>query len=197
MAVRNAATLLGGILQRALESGHLQANPARAVRKSPYPRRKEVRPVAPIVVERMRAVAGTRDATLIVLAYAGLDQARRSPLQWRDVREQTLLIERALSLGHEDDTKTDAHRTVRLLFHLPLTFRVAPSPSGRPGAQRLIFHPAPESPGRWPRTSGRTGVRSGARFRWRTPTHAAGRWNKAARRVPPLLPSRARRPLGA
>ena len=35
VAVRNAATLLGGILQRALESGHLQTNPARAVRKTP------------------------------------------------------------------------------------------------------------------------------------------------------------------
>jgi hypothetical protein len=54
VAVRNAATLLGGILQRALESGHLQTNPARAVRKTPLPRRKEVRPLAPSVVERMR-----------------------------------------------------------------------------------------------------------------------------------------------
>ena len=140
VAVRNAATLLGGILQRALESGHLQTNPARAVRKTPLPRRKEVRPLAPIVVERMRAVAGTRDATLIsVLAYAGLRPGEALALQWRDVREQTILIERALSLGHEDDTKTDTHRTVRLLSPLAADLREWRLRSGRPGAQRLIF----------------------------------------------------------
>lgn len=140
VAVRNAATLLGGILQRALESGHLQTNPARAVRKTPMPRRKEVRPLAPIVVERMRAVAGTRDATLIsVLAYAGLRPGEALALQWRDVREQTILIERALSLGQEDDTKTDAHRTVRLLSPLAADLREWRLRSGRPGAQRLIF----------------------------------------------------------
>ena len=61
-------------------------------------------------------MAGPRDATLIsVLAYAGLRPGEALALQWRDVREQTILIERALSLGQEDDTKTDAHRTVRLL----------------------------------------------------------------------------------
>ena len=140
VAVRDAATLLGGILQRALESGHLQTNPARAVRKTPMPRRKEVRPVAPIVLERMRAVAGTRDATLIsVLAYAGLRPGEALALQWRDVREQTILVERALSLGQEDDTKTDAHRTVRLLSPLAADLREWRLRSGRPGAQRMIF----------------------------------------------------------
>jgi integrase len=119
VAVHDAAMLLGGILQRALESGHLQANPARAVRKTPLPRRKEVRPLAPVVVERMRSLASPRDAALLsVLAYAGLRPGEALALQWRDVREQTILIERALSLGKEDDTKTDAHRTVRLLAPL-------------------------------------------------------------------------------
>ena len=104
------------------------------------PRRKEVRPLAPIVVERMRAVAGTRDATLIsVLAYAGLRPGEALALQWRDVREQTILIERALSLGQEDDTKTDAHRTVRLLSPLAADLREWRLRSGRPGAQRLVF----------------------------------------------------------
>ena len=36
-------------------------------------------------------------------------------LRWHDVREQTLLVERSLSLGDEVDTKTRSHRTVRLL----------------------------------------------------------------------------------
>ena len=140
VAVRNAATLLGGILQRALESGHLQSNPARAVRKSAVPRRKEVRPLAPAAVERMRRVASPRDAVLIsVLAYAGIRPGEALALQWRDVRDQTILIERALSLGKEDDTKTDAHRTVRLLAPLAADLREWRLRSGRPGAHSLVF----------------------------------------------------------
>jgi integrase len=140
VAVRDAATLLGGILQRALESGHLQTNPARAVRKIPLPRRKEVRPLAPIVVERMRSLASPRDAALLsVLAYAGLRPGEALALQWRDVREQTILIERALSLGEEGDTKTDAHRTVRLLTPLGADLREWRFRSGRPAAHSLMF----------------------------------------------------------
>lgn len=140
VAVRDAATLLGGILQRALESGHLQTNPARAVRKTPLPRRKEVRPLAPIVVERMRGVASPRDAAFLsVLAYAGLRPGEALAMQWRDVREQTILIERALSLGEEDDTKTDAHRTVRLLAPLAADLREWRLRSGRPSERSLVF----------------------------------------------------------
>jgi integrase len=140
VAVRDAGTLLGGILQRALESGHLQTNPVRAVRKPLLPRRKEVRPLAPIVVERIRSVASPRDAALLsVLAYAGLRPGEALALRWQDVREQTILIERALSLGEEDDTKTDAHRTVRLLAPLAADLRAWRLRSGRPAAHSLLF----------------------------------------------------------
>ena len=140
VAVHDAAILLGGILQRAFENGHLQSNPTRAVRKPPLPRRKEVRPLAPIVVERMRATASPRDAVLLsVLAYAGLRPGEALALRWLDIREQTILIERALSLGQEDDTKTDAHRTVRLLAPLASDLREWRLRSGRPAQRSLIF----------------------------------------------------------
>ena len=58
-AVRSALTLLGGILQRAVEAGHLQSNPARAVRKASIPPRAEVRPLLRTVVEQMRRASGT------------------------------------------------------------------------------------------------------------------------------------------
>jgi hypothetical protein len=54
-AVRKALALLGSILQRAAESGRISANPARLVRKTPLPRRSEIRPIPPSAVERMRA----------------------------------------------------------------------------------------------------------------------------------------------
>jgi len=112
VSVRYALTLLGAILQRAFENGQIQSNPARAVRKAALPRRTEVRPLAPASVERMRAASSPRDATLIsVLAYAGLRPGEALALQWRDIREQTILG-RARHLawrgeGHEDGGSSD------------------------------------------------------------------------------------------
>jgi integrase len=102
VAIRHAFDLLGSILQRAFEGGQIQTNPARAVRKAPRPRRAEVGPLPPVSIERMRAGSTARDATLIsVLAYAGLRPGEALALQWRDIREQTILVERAVSLGEE------------------------------------------------------------------------------------------------
>ncbi len=140
VAIRQSMTLLGAILQRAVEGGYLARNPARLVRKAPLPRRKEVRPLAPQTIEEMRVLLNPRDATLIsVLAYAGLRPAEALGLQWRDVREATLLIERAISLGEEKDTKTTAHRTVRLLTPLAADLREWRLRSGRPHDGALVF----------------------------------------------------------
>jgi integrase len=146
VAVRHALKLLGSILQRAFEADHLQTNAARAVRKAPLPRRAEVRPLAPIVVERMRRASNPRDAMLIsVLAYSGLRPGEALALQWRDIREQTILVERALSLGKEKDTKTSAHRTVRLLAPLAADLREWRLRSGRPPDRGLVFRPSKAS----------------------------------------------------
>ena len=115
-SVLKALTLLGAILQRAMESGRITRNPVRLVRKAARPRRREVRPLAPVTVEALRNVSSERDAALIsVLAYAGLRPQEALALSWVHVRKRTILVERAVSLGDIDDTKTDAHRTVRLL----------------------------------------------------------------------------------
>ena len=79
-----------------MEGGRLSRNPVRLVRKIARPRRREVKPLAPATVEAMRAAAKPRDATLFsVLAYAGLRPQETLVVQWGDVREKTLLIERA------------------------------------------------------------------------------------------------------
>jgi integrase len=139
VAVRQSLELLGGILQHAVEDGHLVRNPARTVRKAPRPRRKEVRPLAPATVERMRAASSPRDAALLsVLAYAGLRPGEALGLQWGDVRDNTLLIERSIALGEEKDSKT-AHRTVRLLAPLAGDLREWRLRSGRPNDARHVF----------------------------------------------------------
>ena len=110
------------------------------MRRAPLPHRPEVRPLAPIVVERMRAAANARDATLIsVLAYGGLRPGEALALRWGDVRENTLLIERAISLGVEKDTKTAAQRTVRVLAPLAADLREWRMRSGRPEDTALVF----------------------------------------------------------
>jgi integrase len=124
----------------------------RLVRKIARPRRKEVRPLAPKTVEVMRAAASERDATLFsVLAYAGLRPQEALALQWGDVRNKTLLVERAVSLGQEKDTKTTAHRTVRLLAPLREDLVAWKLRSERPRDRKLVF-PGPAG-GLWTKTT--------------------------------------------
>jgi integrase len=152
VAVLQALDLLGSILQRAVEGGRLGRNPVRLVRKIARPRRKEVKPVAPKSVEAMRAAAKPRDATLIsILAYAGLRPQEALALLWGDVREKTLLIQRAVSLGEEKDTKTTAHRTVRLLLPLREDLVAWKLRVPKSGDDELVF-PGPEG-GLWTKTT--------------------------------------------
>lgn len=151
-SIHKTLTMLGGILQRAMESGRINRNPVRLVRKVKRPKKKEVRPLAPTTVEALRAVSSPRDATLIsVLAYSGLRPQEALALRWGDIRERTILVERAVSLGGEADTKTTAHRTVRLLAPLREDLLAWKLRSGRPRDSAAVF-PGPEGRA-WSKTS--------------------------------------------
>lgn len=76
----------------------------------------------------------------------GLRPGEALALQWRDIREQTILVERAISLGEEKDTKTAAHRTVRLLAPLAGDLKEWRLRSGRPGETTLVFPSAAGTP---------------------------------------------------
>jgi integrase len=67
------------------------------------------------------------------------------------VRGKTLLIQRAVSLGEEKDTKTTAHRTVRLLAPLREDLLAWKLRSGRPRDRALVF-PGPDG-GLWTKTT--------------------------------------------
>jgi integrase len=60
-------------------------------------------------------------------------------LTWGDVREQTILVEKALSFGEEKDTKTRRRRTVELLAPLASDLRGWRMASGRPADDALVF----------------------------------------------------------
>ncbi len=143
-SIRKALMLLQGVLQRACEWGRIPSNPVAPVRKPPVGRARAVVPLPPETVEAMRAWLLRRklirDATLVsVLAYAGLRPGEALALTWAHVRERTLLVENALSLGTIEGTKTGRRRTVPLLGPLAQDLAEWRLHVGRPGADTLVF----------------------------------------------------------
>jgi integrase len=97
-----------------------------------------------MTVEAMRATLReerrVRDATIVcVLAYAGLRPGEALGLEWRHIRERTILVEQALALGEVKETKTGQTRTVRLLAPLAADLAEWQLASGRPAARSLVF----------------------------------------------------------
>ena len=142
--VRKVVALLQGVLQRAVEWGRIPQNPARLARKPSATRSREVRPLSPRTIEAIRQhvlrKGRPRDATLVsVLAYAGLRPGEALALTWGHVRERTISVDCATSMGAVRKTKTGRSRTVRLvapLAHDLLAWRLA---CGRPDDGELVF----------------------------------------------------------
>src|SRR5215217_495671 len=117
-------TMLQGVLQRAVEWGRVPSNAVKLTRKPAKPHRPAVQAIPPSLIEVMRAKllgeGRLRDATLlVVLGYAGLRPQEALALEWRHIRERTLLVERALSDGQLKALKNRRQpRTVELLVPL-------------------------------------------------------------------------------
>src|SRR4051794_855451 len=140
-AIRKTMTMLQGVLQRAVEWGRVPTNAVKMARKPPKQLRPAVEVIPPERIEVMRALLLERcrlcDAALVsVLAYAGLRPQEALALEWRHVRERTLLVERALSDGELKVLKNRRQpRTVALLAPLraDLADWRAAAPPGGPG----------------------------------------------------------------
>lgn len=144
VSIHKSMTLLQGVLQRACEWGRLASNPARAVRKPTAARARAVEPLAPDTVEAIRVWLVERellrDATLVsVLAYAGLRPGEALGLTWSHVRDRTLLVEAAVSVGVVGATKTRRRRTVRLFPPLSADLAEWRLRAGRPPDEALVF----------------------------------------------------------
>lgn len=146
--VHRALVQLQGVLRCAVEWRRIGNNPVKAVKKPKVRRYREVRPLPPLSVERLRIAAagrrrkhGPRDATLIaVLAYAGIRPQEAQALRWSDVRERTLLIEKAADgQGGVKSTKTGQTRTVRLLAPLAADLAEWRSRCDHGGDEDLLF----------------------------------------------------------
>jgi integrase len=142
--LRKTLVLLQGVLERAVEWGRIGSNPARYVRKPRQVTQRLVEPPSPAQIEAMRAhliaKKRTRDATLIsVLAYAGLRPGEALALRWGDIRNNTIRVDKALSLGEERSTKTRKNRTVRLLKQPATDLAKWKLACGRPNEEALVF----------------------------------------------------------
>lgn len=160
-SIRKANTLIGSILQRAVEDDRLSANPQRLVRKPRPVKTSEARPLAPQSVEALRrhlldpepvTVAGSRPGQR---KRRGYQVERRDPLTCR--RDAALVSVLAyaglrpfealrLTWRHVQDRtllvyarKTNTTRTVRLLAPLAADLAAWRLACGNPDGSQLVF----------------------------------------------------------
>ncbi len=142
--IRMGLAMLQSVMRLAVvHHDALATNPVALVRR-PKTQRRDTVPVWPTAVEAIRARLPHRDATMVsVLAYAGLRPEELLALQWRDLRAESLVVERAVTHGQVGRTKTGADRQVRLLRPLALDLAEWRMASGRPAPKTLVF-PRPD-----------------------------------------------------
>ncbi|MGK2937136.1 MAG: tyrosine-type recombinase/integrase [Solirubrobacteraceae bacterium] len=154
-SVRKTLVLLQGVLQRACEWGRIPANPTAVVRKPVPPRSRSIVVLAPERVELIRDAllrAGRpRDAALVsVLASRGVRPGEALGLPSTSAAARCF-IDRAVSLGRIETTKTGRRRTVMLLGPLAQDLAEWRLHAGRPD-EGLVFpsrRGAPWSPDEW------------------------------------------------
>ena len=151
-SVRKAMMLLQGILRRAVVRGLIASNPVQAVGKPKQPPGQAPQPLAPEVVERIRAHMLTawsspgrgagrpaeqlawwraRNATIVsLLAYGGLRPVEDRGSSWDDVQDRTL---------HVVASKTGRARDIDLLAPLAHDLAQWRLLCGRPSGKSLIF----------------------------------------------------------
>lgn len=94
--IREALVRLSGILQIAVEHGHVQGNAARALRKVPLDAREEVRPLAPTELERLLSELEGRHRAIVLLGgHLGLRPMEIRSVPWSALGDQTLTVGRA------------------------------------------------------------------------------------------------------
>jgi integrase len=140
VTIQKATVVLQGMMKKAVAWGRLSWNPVAGISKRRQQRVPSARPLSPQQVERIRDSLGVRDATLVsLLAYAGLRPGEALALTWGDIRERTILVERAVSLGEVKDTKTRRGRTVEMLSPVVADLARWKLASGRPDDADLLF----------------------------------------------------------
>ncbi len=118
--IKRTLAVLSSVLGKAVEWNRIPTNPVSTVRKPSAKRKRVIRPLAPDVVEHLRAAMKSEaDKRLVsVLAYSGLRPGEALALEGTDVATKIISVTRALKLDGPGDTKTRKARSVSLLAAL-------------------------------------------------------------------------------
>lgn len=113
--VNTAKNMLSACLGAAVEYGLLEANPCLGIKPMKH-RKRDPKPFTPLQVEMIRAKLPTERDRLIVsiMAYAGLRPGEVAGLQWGDISDVGIHVERTIQDGQYEPTKTERSRTVKL-----------------------------------------------------------------------------------
>jgi integrase len=153
--VRACLSLLQSMFSRAVEWDRARINVVKLISKPRAPQARAVKPLLAADVEAIRAHMlanhrhGLRDATLVsVLAYAGLRPQEALALEWRHLRETTLVVEQRCVDGKilPGQKTTRPPRSIPLLSVLRADLREHQLACGR--SEGLIFQRAGEIPWR-------------------------------------------------
>ncbi|MTD46272.1 tyrosine-type recombinase/integrase [Conexibacter sp. W3-3-2] len=151
-SIRKCMVLLQAVFSVAVEWGEATQNPVSVVRKPRQGRRRAITVTEPSRVERLRATMLEADdllcATLTVtLAYSGVRPAEALALERRHIRDETLLVEQAVSCGKLKLQKTGrVYRTVDLLRPLAVDLAIWMEDKGIVRDDALLF---PRPDGGW------------------------------------------------
>lgn len=148
--VRYAGQVLSAICADAVVNGLLQTNPCLGVKWPSSSRKGAIHPLPPGEVEILRNLVPTdQDALLIsLIAYAGVRPEEALALTWADVHENTMVVDKAVTLGIVKSTKTNRNRSVELLAPLANDLNAYRKQLGAiPGPGAWIF-PHPQDPSR-------------------------------------------------
>jgi integrase len=161
-SIQRSLGILGAMFSCAVSWNRMVRNPVAAMRK---PKQKRTRPppsvLSPRQVEAIRSgLANGRDRLLVsLIAYAGLRPGEAIALQWGDLRDDVLRVDKSLSDGQVKGTKTERPRDVDIepwLKQELLEHRIS---LGRPADRELIFQMhdgRPWNEGKWRRWRDRT-----------------------------------------
>jgi len=117
--IHNTMTVLGSVLERAVEWGYLAANPAKGVRLPRKPKRVVTIPTSEQIQVLADHAPTYRDrAMILTAAYSGLRQGELLALEWGDVElgDARITVRRSVDVNRDVKApKTFRERSVRLL----------------------------------------------------------------------------------
>ena len=138
---------LSQALEQAVRWRHLTTNPAKA-NENPAPKRREVVPFTHAELDALAIELGHWAPVAVVAAETGLRPAELAGLEWRDVTDTVLVVERTYASGE----LKPYGKTKRALRRVPLTTRAraalaqvprrldTPAVFASPRSARLDFH---------------------------------------------------------